>query len=60
MPPSTNRIEYKRELGDDLEQEAVAFLDSGGGDIIIGVCTAPARKRANLEKTPSLIPNAEP
>ncbi|GHV23938.1 hypothetical protein AGMMS49959_18820 [Planctomycetales bacterium] len=38
MTPSTNRIEYKQDLGDDLEQEAVAFLNSGGGDIVIGVC----------------------
>jgi predicted HTH transcriptional regulator len=38
MTTETNRIEYKRELSDDLEQEVVAFLNSGGGDIVIGIC----------------------
>ncbi|GHT01322.1 hypothetical protein FACS1894108_14900 [Planctomycetales bacterium] len=37
MTTATNRIEYKRDLSDDLEQDAVAFFNSGGGDIIIGV-----------------------
>ncbi|GHV23940.1 hypothetical protein AGMMS49959_18840 [Planctomycetales bacterium] len=38
MTPSTNRIKYKQDLIDDLEQEYVAFFNSGGGDIVIGVC----------------------
>ncbi|GEM_PF-6887070 len=33
MSPETNRIEYKQQLPDDLEIEAVAFLNyhEGGG-----------------------------
>lgn len=27
MNPETNRIEYKQELTDDLEKEAIAFLN---------------------------------
>jgi len=37
MVYETNRIEYKERLTSDLEQEAVAFLNSEGGDIFIGV-----------------------
>ncbi|MDR3244182.1 MAG: putative DNA binding domain-containing protein [Elusimicrobiota bacterium] len=33
----TNRIEYKQILTDDLEKEAVAFLNSTGGEICIGI-----------------------
>ena len=33
----TNRIEYKGKLTSDLEQEVVAFLNSEGGDIFLGV-----------------------
>jgi predicted HTH transcriptional regulator len=33
----TNRIEYKEKLTADMEQEAVAFLNSEGGDIFIGI-----------------------
>jgi len=33
----TNRIEYKEKLTSDLEQEAVAFLNSEGGDIFLGI-----------------------
>ena len=34
----TNRIEYKRELTSDLEQEAIAFLNyKEGGVIYIGI-----------------------
>ena len=31
MTTETNRIEYKHHLSDALKQEAVAFLNSGGG-----------------------------
>ncbi|GHT08239.1 hypothetical protein FACS1894139_17700 [Planctomycetales bacterium] len=41
MPPSTNPIESEQDLTDDIEQESVAFLNSGGGDIVIGACPAP-------------------
>lgn len=38
MNPETNRIEYKRELTDDLEKEAIAFLNyHEGGIIYIGI-----------------------
>jgi len=37
MNLETNRIEYKEKLTDDLEKEVVAFLNSKGGDIYIGV-----------------------
>ncbi len=38
MKPETNRIEYKRELTDDLEKEAIAFLNyHEGGIIYIGI-----------------------
>ncbi|MCL2144379.1 MAG: putative DNA binding domain-containing protein [Endomicrobia bacterium] len=37
MNIETNRIEYKEKLTDSLEKEAVAFLNSKGGDIYIGV-----------------------
>ena len=38
LSEETNRIEYKRELTDDLEREAVAFLNySEGGEIYIGI-----------------------
>lgn len=38
--PETNRIEYKRELGDDvdIEKETIAFLNyHEGGTIYIGI-----------------------
>jgi predicted HTH transcriptional regulator len=38
MTTESNRIEYKRELTGDLEKEAVAFLNAGGGQIHFGVC----------------------
>ncbi|MDR1888019.1 MAG: ATP-binding protein [Zoogloeaceae bacterium] len=34
---SSNRIKYKPITRDDLEPEAVAFLNSGGGDMFIGI-----------------------
>lgn len=38
MSPETNRIEYKQQLTDDLEKEAVAFLNCReGGVIYIGI-----------------------
>ncbi len=38
MNTETNRIEYKRELIDDLEKEAIAFLNyPEGGIIYIGI-----------------------
>ncbi|MDR2395521.1 MAG: putative DNA binding domain-containing protein [Endomicrobium sp.] len=37
MNLETNRIEYKEKLTEALEKEAVAFLNSKGGDIYIGV-----------------------
>ena len=38
MTPETNRIEYKRQLTDDLEKEAIAFLNyHEGGVIYIGI-----------------------
>jgi predicted HTH transcriptional regulator len=37
MNTETNRIEYKLTLTDDFEQEAVAFLNSSGGDVFIGI-----------------------
>jgi predicted HTH transcriptional regulator len=37
MNLETNRIEYKEKLNDSLEKEAVAFLNSKGGDIYVGV-----------------------
>ena len=38
MTPETNRIEYKQQLTDDLEKEAVAFLNyQEGGVIYIGI-----------------------
>ena len=38
MKPETNRIEYKLQLTDDLEKEAVAFLNyKEGGAIYVGV-----------------------
>lgn len=38
MKPETNRIEYKRELTDDLEKEVVAFLNyHEGGLLFIGI-----------------------
>jgi len=38
MKTETNRIEYKQHLTDDLEEEAVAFLNyHEGGIIYIGV-----------------------
>lgn len=38
MNPETNRIEYKRELIDDLEKEAIAFLNyPEGGVLYIGM-----------------------
>jgi len=33
----TNRIEYKETLTDSFEKTAVAFLNSDGGDIFIGI-----------------------
>jgi predicted HTH transcriptional regulator len=33
----TNRIEYKEKLTDDVEREIVAFLNSEGGNLYIGV-----------------------
>ena len=33
----TNRIEFKEKLTSDLEQETVAFLNSEGGDIFLGI-----------------------
>lgn len=30
-------VEYKRELSDDFEKEVVAFLNSLGGELFIGV-----------------------
>jgi predicted HTH transcriptional regulator len=33
----THRVEYKQKLTDDLEKEAVAFLNSNGGTLYIGV-----------------------
>lgn len=38
MTPETNRIEYKQQLTDDLEKEAIAFLNyQEGGVIYIGI-----------------------
>ena len=38
MTPETNRIEYKQELTDDLEKEAISFLNyHEGGVIYIGI-----------------------
>lgn len=38
MIPETNRIEYKQQLTDDLEKEAIAFLNyQEGGVIYIGI-----------------------
>ena len=38
MNSETNRVEYKRELIDDLEKEAIAFLNyHEGGVIYIGI-----------------------
>ena len=38
MNSETNRIEYKQELTDDLEKEAVAFLNyPEGGVLYIGI-----------------------
>lgn len=38
MEPETNRIEYKQQLTDDLEKEAIAFLNyQEGGVIYIGI-----------------------
>ncbi|MDR1695053.1 MAG: putative DNA binding domain-containing protein, partial [Endomicrobium sp.] len=37
MNLETNRTEYKEKLTDDIEKEAVAFLNSKGGEIRIGV-----------------------
>jgi predicted HTH transcriptional regulator len=37
MFQETNRIEYKEKLTSDLELEAVAFLNSEGGDIFLGI-----------------------
>ena len=38
MNPETNRIEYKQKLTDDLEKEAIAFLNyHEGGIIYIGI-----------------------
>lgn len=38
MNPETNRIEYKQQLTDDLEKEAVAFLNyHEGGNLYIGI-----------------------
>ena len=37
MLHETSRIEYKEKLTSDLEQEAVAFLNSEGGDIFLGI-----------------------
>ena len=36
-PHETNRIEYKEKLTVDLEAETVAFLNSEGGDIFVGI-----------------------
>ncbi|MDR0795217.1 MAG: ATP-binding protein [Tannerella sp.] len=33
----TNRLELKEKLTDNLEREAVAFLNSSGGRIYIGI-----------------------
>ncbi len=30
-------VEYKREITDDIEKEVVAFLNSLGGELLIGV-----------------------
>jgi predicted HTH transcriptional regulator len=38
MTPESKHLEYKRELTGDLEKEAVAFLNAGGGQIHFGVC----------------------
>ena len=38
MPPANPHTEYHRNLSDALKPEAVAFLNSGGGDIVVGVC----------------------
>ena len=37
MLHETSKIEYKEKLTLDLEQEAVAFLNSDGGDIFLGI-----------------------
>jgi predicted HTH transcriptional regulator len=37
MNLETNRVEYKEKLNDSLEKEAVAFLNSKGGEIYFGV-----------------------
>jgi predicted HTH transcriptional regulator len=37
MNLETNRIEYKEKLTNDLKKEIVAFLNSKGGEIRIGV-----------------------
>jgi hypothetical protein len=38
MNPETNRIEYKQQLTDDLEKEAIAFLNyHEGGIMYIGI-----------------------
>jgi GMP synthase PP-ATPase subunit len=34
----SSRLEYKCELTSDLEKEAEAFLNAGGGQIHFGVC----------------------
>jgi len=36
-PYESSRIEYKERLTADVEQEAISFLNSDGGDIFIGV-----------------------
>jgi ATP-dependent DNA helicase RecG len=33
----SNSVEYKRELSDDFEKEIVAFLNTGGGELFIGL-----------------------
>jgi predicted HTH transcriptional regulator len=33
----TNRLEYKEKLTDDIEKSVVAFLNSKGGNIYIGI-----------------------
>jgi predicted HTH transcriptional regulator len=38
MTPESHRLEYKQELTNDLEKEAVAFLNAGGGKVYFGIC----------------------
>jgi predicted HTH transcriptional regulator len=62
----THRVEYKQKLTDDLEKEAVAFLNSNGGTLYIGVRDDGAiagvddPDRAQLKIKDRLISNIRP